>query len=89
MKPKVPLLEQARSGITAARLPRIRLAYAASFAARADLVDKESAEITVLEFAEAVQSAVGSAVPIVHVEAAEDDPRRRRPDLARDLAPLV
>jgi len=38
VKPKVPLLEQARSGITAARQPRIRLAYAASFAARADLV---------------------------------------------------
>lgn len=38
VKPKVALLEQARSSVTAARQPRIALAYAASFAARADLV---------------------------------------------------
>lgn len=40
-------------------------------------------EMTILEFAQAVQKAAGSALPIVHVEAASDDPRRRRPDLAR------
>ncbi len=45
-------------------------------------------EMTILEFAEAVQSAAGSAVPIVHEGAAPDDPRRRRPDLARARAVL-
>lgn len=40
-------------------------------------------EMTILEFAEAVRKATGSTSEIVFEEAVEDDPRRRRPDLAR------
>lgn len=40
-------------------------------------------ERTILEFAEAVRSAVGSASEIVHRPAVVDDPRQRRPDLTR------
>ncbi|HCE00167.1 MAG TPA: NAD-dependent dehydratase [Armatimonadetes bacterium] len=42
--------------------------------------DRES---TILEFAEAVLRATGSASPIVHLPPAPDDPQRRRPDLTR------
>ena len=45
-------------------------------------------EMTILEFAEAVQIAAGSSVPTVHVAAAPDDPRQRKPDLARARAVL-
>lgn len=45
-------------------------------------------ERTVLEFAEAVLKATGSASKIVHLEAAVDDPRQRRPDLTRTKALL-
>ena len=40
-------------------------------------------ERTILEFAQAVLAATGSASPIVHVEGAVDDPKQRRPDLTR------
>lgn len=40
-------------------------------------------ERTVLEFAQAVLRATGSSSEIVHLEAAVDDPRQRRPDLTR------
>jgi dTDP-glucose 4,6-dehydratase len=40
-------------------------------------------ERTMLEFAEAVLRATGSRSQVVHVEAAVDDPRQRRPDLTR------
>lgn len=40
-------------------------------------------ERTILEFAEAVLKATGSRSPIVHLPAAEDDPKQRRPDLTR------
>lgn len=40
-------------------------------------------EMTVLQFAEAVQRLVGSHCPIVHRPLPEDDPRVRRPDIAR------
>jgi len=40
-------------------------------------------ELTVLAFAEAVQRLVGSRCPIVHRPLPEDDPRVRRPDIAR------
>ncbi|HVT12654.1 MAG TPA: UDP-glucuronic acid decarboxylase family protein [Fimbriimonadaceae bacterium] len=40
-------------------------------------------ERTMLEFARAVLQATGSKSPIIHVEAAIDDPRQRRPDLTR------
>ncbi len=39
------------------------------------------AELTVAEVAEHILEATGSDSPIVHVPAAEGDPRRRRPDL--------
>ena len=42
--------------------------------------DRES---TILEFAEAVLRATGSASPIVHLPPVPDDPQRRRPDLTR------
>ena len=38
---------------------------------------------TILEFAQAVLKTVGSKSEIVHLPAAVDDPRQRRPDLAR------
>ena len=40
-------------------------------------------ERTVLEFAEAVLKATGSKSKIIHLPAASDDPRQRRPDLTR------
>lgn len=40
-------------------------------------------EMTILEFAEAVKIATASSSEIVFEEAVEDDPRQRRPDLAR------
>jgi dTDP-glucose 4,6-dehydratase len=40
-------------------------------------------ELTVLQFAEAVQRLVGSHCPIVHRPLPEDDPRVRRPDITR------
>lgn len=42
--------------------------------------DRES---TIMEFAEAVLRATGSASSIVHLPPAPDDPQRRRPDLTR------
>jgi len=45
-------------------------------------------ERTVLEFAEAVLKATGSSSRIVHLDAAVDDPRQRRPDLTRARAVL-
>jgi dTDP-glucose 4,6-dehydratase len=44
-------------------------------------------ELTILEFAKAVQRLVGATVPIVHKPLPEDDPKVRRPDItrARDL----
>ena len=40
-------------------------------------------EMTMLEFAEAVQREVGSHCPIVHEPLPQDDPRIRRPDITR------
>jgi dTDP-glucose 4,6-dehydratase len=40
-------------------------------------------EMTILEFAEAVQREIGSQCPIVHAPLPQDDPRVRRPDIAR------
>jgi dTDP-glucose 4,6-dehydratase len=40
-------------------------------------------EMTVLEFAEAVQRFVGSRCPIAHRPLPEDDPKIRRPDITR------
>ena len=40
-------------------------------------------ELTVLQFAEAVQRLVGSACPIEHRPLPEDDPKVRRPDITR------
>lgn len=40
-------------------------------------------ERTILEFAQAVLKATGSKSEIVHLEAAVDDPKQRRPDLTR------
>jgi dTDP-glucose 4,6-dehydratase len=40
-------------------------------------------EMTVLEFARAVQRLVGRTVPIEHRPLPEDDPRVRRPDIGR------
>jgi dTDP-glucose 4,6-dehydratase len=40
-------------------------------------------ELTILEFAKAVQRLVGSDVPIVSKPLPEDDPRVRRPDISR------
>jgi len=45
-------------------------------------------ERTVLEFAHAVLKATGSKSKIVHLDAAVDDPRQRRPDLTRARALL-
>ncbi|MEF2278513.1 UDP-glucuronic acid decarboxylase family protein [Deinococcus sp. YIM 134068] len=44
-------------------------------------------EFTVLEFARLVRDRVGPGLEIVHLEAAQDDPQQRRPDitLAREL----
>ncbi len=40
-------------------------------------------ELTILEFAKAVQRLVGKDVPIVHKPLPEDDPRVRKPDISR------
>jgi dTDP-glucose 4,6-dehydratase len=40
-------------------------------------------EMTILDFAQAVQRHVGSHVPIVHRPLPQDDPRLRRPDIGR------
>ena len=40
-------------------------------------------ERTILQFAEAVVAATGSKSPIIHVDAAIDDPRQRRPDITK------
>jgi dTDP-glucose 4,6-dehydratase len=40
-------------------------------------------ELTILEFARAVQRLVGADVPIVHKPLPEDDPKVRRPDISR------
>jgi dTDP-glucose 4,6-dehydratase len=45
-------------------------------------------ERTVLEIAGLVRSVAGSSSPIVHVAAADDDPRQRCPDIARAVAEL-
>jgi dTDP-glucose 4,6-dehydratase len=45
-------------------------------------------ERSVLEFARAVLEATGSRSEIVHLDATEDDPRQRRPNLARAKAIL-
>ena len=41
------------------------------------------AEMTILEFAQAVQKVAGSNLPIRHEALPEDDPKRRRPDIAK------
>lgn len=45
-------------------------------------------ERTVLEFARVLQAITGSALPLSHLPAREDDPRRRCPDIARAKALL-
>jgi nucleoside-diphosphate-sugar epimerase len=40
-------------------------------------------ERTILQFAEAVIKVTGSSSEIVHLEAAIDDPKQRRPDITR------
>jgi dTDP-glucose 4,6-dehydratase len=40
-------------------------------------------EMTILEFAQAVQREIGSRCPIEHRALPQDDPRVRRPDIAR------
>ncbi len=40
-------------------------------------------EMTILEFAETIKAAVGSASPIVFKPLPEDDPKQRRPDITR------
>jgi len=47
-----------------------------------------SHELTMLELAEAVRTVCSSRSTIVHTEAAEDDPRIRRPDLSRTVNDL-
>jgi len=41
------------------------------------------AEMTILEFAQAVQKVAGSNLPIRHEPLPEDDPKRRRPDITK------
>jgi len=41
------------------------------------------AEMTVLQFAQAVQKVAGSNLPIRHEALPEDDPKRRRPDISK------
>jgi dTDP-glucose 4,6-dehydratase len=54
---------------------------------RSDVVDPVNVgnphEMTVLEFAEAVQREVGSRCPVVHRPLPQDDPRVRKPDITR------
>ena len=40
-------------------------------------------EMTILEFARAVQKAAGRRLEIVHKPLPEDDPKQRRPDIAK------
>ncbi|HEU4382599.1 MAG TPA: UDP-glucuronic acid decarboxylase family protein [Anaeromyxobacteraceae bacterium] len=55
--------------------------------ARSDFQDPVNlgnpAEMTILEFAQAVQRQIGSSCPIEHRPLPQDDPRVRRPDIAR------
>jgi dTDP-glucose 4,6-dehydratase len=46
------------------------------------------AEMTILEFAEAVQKVAGSQLPIRYEPLPEDDPKRRRPDISKARALL-
>ncbi len=46
------------------------------------------AEMTILEFAQAVQKVAGSCLPIRHLPLPEDDPKRRRPDISKARALL-
>jgi len=46
------------------------------------------AEMTILEFAQAVQKVAGSRLPIRHLPLPEDDPKRRRPDISKARALL-
>ena len=46
------------------------------------------AEMTILEFAEAVQKVAGSNLPIRHESLPEDDPKRRRPDISKARSTL-
>ncbi|MEQ1885408.1 MAG: UDP-glucuronic acid decarboxylase family protein [Bryobacteraceae bacterium] len=41
------------------------------------------AELTILEFAERISRLMGSQLPIVHEPLPEDDPKKRRPDIAK------
>jgi dTDP-glucose 4,6-dehydratase len=41
------------------------------------------AEMTVMQFAETIQRATGSASTIVHMPLPTDDPKQRRPDISR------
>jgi len=45
-------------------------------------------EFTMLEFAQAVQKEVGSALPLVHKPLPGDDPRQRQPDISKAKALL-
>jgi dTDP-glucose 4,6-dehydratase len=45
-----------------------------------------SSEVTVLELAQRILAATGASSPLVHVASMVDDPKRRRPDLARATA---
>ena len=40
-------------------------------------------EMSILEFAEKVQEAVGSSMPITHLPLPEDDPKVRQPDITK------
>jgi dTDP-glucose 4,6-dehydratase len=51
-------------------------------------------EMTVLEFAESIQQLTGGAIPVVHKPLPEDDPKQRKPDIAKakrvlDWEPVV
>jgi dTDP-glucose 4,6-dehydratase len=46
------------------------------------------AEMTILEFAEAVRKVAGSNLPIRHESLPEDDPKRRRPDISKARSTL-
>ena len=40
-------------------------------------------EMTVLEFAEAIQQLTGGTIPVVHLPLPEDDPKQRKPDITK------
>jgi len=42
-------------------------------------------EMTVLEFAESIQQLTGGKIPVVHKPLPEDDPKQRKPDIAKAL----